>query len=216
MTVPFTPEVFFALFENYNLTIWPAHIVAYTLGFLALVLVFRPSAAGGRVISAVLALFWLWNGAVYHWLFFAGINFVAPVFAALFVLQGLLFARAVLSKGEVSFRFDATLYGWAGLALTIFAIAGYPLMNWLAGHGWPQMPVFGTSPSPMTIFTLGVLLMAGRSVSLYLVAVPVLWAIFAGTAAPALLNMPEDIALLLAGVASGGLLVLKRQAPDTS
>lgn len=214
--IPFTSEVLFALFEDYNLGIWPAQIIAYMIGLLALVLVFRPSVAGDRVVGAILALFWLWNGIVYHWLFFTGINFAAPVFAALFVLQGVLFVWTLMLRRVVSFRFDATLHSWAGLALIILAMAGYPLMNWLAGHGWPQMPAFGTSPSPMTIFTLGVLLMAGRAMPRYLVVVPILWAIFAGTAAPVLLNVPEDGALFLAGVAGGGLLVLRRRVPDTS
>ena len=32
--LPFTPEVFFAQFEDYNLSIWPAQIIAYALGAL--------------------------------------------------------------------------------------------------------------------------------------------------------------------------------------
>lgn len=209
--IPFTSEVFFALFEDYNLAIWPAQIIAYMVGLLVLVLVFAPTQTGGRIIGAALALFWLWTGIVYHWLTFAGINFAAPVFAALFVCQGLLFGWTLVLKRGASFRFDATLHSWAGLALIIVALAGYPLMNWLAGHGWPQMPVFGTSPCPTTIFTLGVLLTARRAVSPTLAAVPVLWALVAGTAAPALLDMPENFALLLAGIAGGGLLVWKRR-----
>ena len=84
---PFTADVYFSLFETYNSAIWPAQLVAYGLGILALVLALRPLAAGGRIALAVLSIFWLWNGIAYHLLHFLQINFAAPAFAALFVLS---------------------------------------------------------------------------------------------------------------------------------
>ena len=49
-------------------------------------------AAGGRIAFAVLSVFWLWNGIAYHLMHFFQINFAALGFAALFALQGVLFA----------------------------------------------------------------------------------------------------------------------------
>jgi Family of unknown function (DUF6064) len=48
MTLPFTQDQFFAVFENYNRAIWPAQIAAYLLGGLAVVLAFGSASYRGR------------------------------------------------------------------------------------------------------------------------------------------------------------------------
>src|SRR4029453_8389693 len=93
---PFTAESYFSLFETYNDTIWPAQIVAYFLALAVGSLPTRRMPAGGRIALAVLAAFWLWNGIVYHLLFFLQINFAALGFAALFTLQALLLAGSAI------------------------------------------------------------------------------------------------------------------------
>ena len=40
--LPFTREQFFAIFLEYNNAVWPASILAYGLGILALIAVLRP------------------------------------------------------------------------------------------------------------------------------------------------------------------------------
>jgi len=122
---PFTADSYLSLFEAYNSTIWPAQVGAYALGILALFLVLRPVAAGGRIVFAVLSVFWLWNGIAYHLMHFFQINFAALGFAALFVLQGVLFA-AIAIGGRRSFRFRPDVLGWTGLILCLFALVAYP------------------------------------------------------------------------------------------
>jgi hypothetical protein len=105
-------------------------------------------------------------------------------------------------------RFRADLFGWSGLFLALFALAVYPLVGWLAGHGWPRAAIFGVAPSPTVIFTFGMLLMAeGRSL-LFLAVIPFLWSLIGGGAV-FLLGAPEDLSLLLAGVVGFGLLISK-------
>ena len=206
---PFTGESYFSLFEAYNDTIWPAQIVAYLLGVLVVFLALRPMAAGGRIALAVLALFWLWNGIVYHFGFFLQINFAAVPFGALFTLQGLLLAGSAVRGGrQLRFVPDAT--GWVGLAFVLFALIAYPLLAWLAGHGWPRAAMFGVAAAPMTIFTFGVLLMLEGRPAVLLGVLPLLWAMAAGLAAIVRLGAPEDWSLLLAGIVGFTLLVWKR------
>jgi hypothetical protein len=205
---PFAAPAYYSLFETYNQAIWPAQIVAYVLGLVLVGLALRPVAGGGRIALAVLALFWLWNGVAYHLLYFLGINFAAAAFGVLFILQGVLFAVSALGRGR-EIRFRAGLFGWGGLLLALFALVLYPLLGWLAGHGWPQAAVFGVAPAPTTIFTFGVLLMLERA-PLYLAIVPLLWALAAGTAAVMRLGTPEDAALLVAGVVGSALLAWRR------
>lgn len=196
---PFTADAYLSLFETYNGTIWPAQVVAYGLGILAVFLTLRPLAAGGRITFAVLSAFWLWNGIAYHLMHFFQINFAALGFALLFTLQGALFA-AVAIGGRRSLRFRPDVSGWTGLVLCLFALAAYPLLGWLAGHGGPRAAVFGVAPAPTTIFTFGMLLLLEASAPLYLAVIPLLWSLAAGSAAVIRLGILEDSSVLLAGV----------------
>jgi hypothetical protein len=207
---PFTAETYLSLFETYNGAIWPAQVIAYGLGLLALFLALRPMTAGSRIAFAVLSVFWLWNGIAYHLMHFLQINFAALGFAVLFALQGVLFA-AVAIGGRRSFRFRRDVVGWSGLLFCLFAVVAYPLFGWLAGHGGPRAAAFGVAPAATTIFTFGMLLMLEGRAPLYLAVIPLLWSLAAGTAAVVRLGILEDASVLLAGVVGFALLVWKRR-----
>lgn len=206
--LPFTPEVFFSNLAHYNAEIWPAQIIAYGLGFAAIVLLFMRTAWSSPLIAALLSAAWMWIGAVYHLRYFATINVAAPLFGIAFVAQGILFAWTGVITRRVTFRFKPGLAAWVGLALAAIAMVVYPFLGWLAGHGWPQAPVFGVAPCPTTIFTMGLLLLTHGRTPLHLAIIPVVWSLIGGTAVW-LLDVPEDILLPLAGV--GGLWLIFRK-----
>ena len=87
MNIPFSVAQFFEIFKNYNEAIWPAQIIAYVLGGLALVLAGRTSKISGRLICGILAAFWIWIGVFYHILHFSVINPVARIFGVVFIFQ---------------------------------------------------------------------------------------------------------------------------------
>lgn len=213
--LPFGQDAFFALFEQYNRAIWPAQVVAYVLGLAAFALALRPAAGAGRAVAAILALAWAWNGIVYHLTFFATINFWADGFGAVFVLEALLLLWAGVVRGRLAFRFRGDTAGWVGLGFVVFAMAVYPLLGSLLGHGWPRAPMFGVAPCPLTICTMGLLLLTEGRTPLHLVFVPVLWSLIGGAAAW-LLGVTEDLALPVAGL--GGLCLIlwkdRRQTPS--
>jgi hypothetical protein len=208
--LPFSQDAFFALFEQYNRAIWPAQIVAYVLALGALALAARPVPQSGRAIAAILALAWAWNGVVYHVLFFATINFWADIFGGFFVLQALLLVLTGVVRDKLAFRVGGDAFSWTGVALTVFALAIYPLIGWLLGHAWPRAPVFGVTPCPMTIFTMGMLLLIAGRTPLHLVAIPVLWSLIGGTAAW-FLGVTEDLALPVAGLGGLALIFIKNR-----
>ena len=209
----YTTEVYFSVFAQYNAAIWPAQLVATALGVLVVLLSLRPRKGSDRIIAACLAASWLWTGVVYHMMYLATIDWAAWAFGAAFAVQGILFAWTGAARGRLRFRFRPGLFGWAGLGLVIYSIAVAPLIASLMDHGWPRAPMFGVAPAPVTLFTLGMLLLSERRVPLNLAVIPVLWCLVGGTAAW-LLNVAEDLALPLAGVAAMALMLWKnRRAP---
>ena len=164
--LPFTREAFLDIFAAYNDAIWPAQILAYCLGIAALLLVLRGGRGRGAdsFIAGSLAAMWVWTGIFYHWGFFARVNDAAYGFGALFLLQGAGLAYAGVMRGRLRFGFRWNGAAWTGLGFVLYAMAIYPILGVLTGHRYPDAPVFGVTPCPVTIFTLGMVLIAARPV----------------------------------------------------
>lgn len=193
--LPFGVEEFLGVFGAYNRAIWPLQIVAYGLGGVMLLAALRPRPASGRLVAWGLAVLWGWNGAFYHGLFFRAINPAALGFAAAFLVQAMLLVRLgphlrIAGPGASRRRL--------GIGLALYALAIYPLLGLVFGHSWPNMPAFGLTPCPTTIFTLGLFLLAER-VPVWALAIPLAWSLIGGSAA-LLLGMPEDAMLPVAAV----------------
>lgn len=197
--LPFSTEEFFALFERYNVMIWPAQIVAYGLGGLVVWAIATGQTWSWKVTALVLAAFWLWNGLVYQLAFFSTINPAAYGFAVLFIVQGLIFLRSGLRSHSVSMRIERDTGTMIAAGLLVYAMVIYSVIGILIGRGWPRAPVFGVAPCPTTIFTLGLLILARQPTSWH-AAIPVVWALIGATAA-ALLGVHEDLGLLVAAAA---------------
>jgi len=210
MELPFTTQQFLEVFKTYNTSIWPVQIIAYLLGVLAIYMAFRKSAGSDRMISLILAGFWLWMGIFYHLTFFTAINTAAYGFGALFILQGLLFLGAGGWKERFKFRFERNVYGITGAILMTYAMLIYPLIGSQLGHGYPYAPMFGVAPCPATIFTFGMLLWATQKVPWWIYAIPGIWSLIGFTAAIKL-GILEDTGLLVAGILGVVLLSVKKR-----
>jgi hypothetical protein len=197
--LPFTRAEFLSVFADYNVGVWPVQVVAYLLGFVLVALLFRPSSRNDRLVSAGLALMWAWTGVVYHWLHFTSINNAAWLFGALFVLQAGVFFYAGVARNGIRFGAAGGPTAWLGWALVIYASIVYPLLGIATGHAYPEMPMFGITPCPVTIFTFGLLLLTHARFSRWVFVVPVIWSLIGGSAA-FLLGVPQDWLLLVSGV----------------
>jgi len=213
--IAFSSEAYYALFAEYNRAVWPAQIVALMLGLLALVSAGRPFGLSDRLIATILVVFWVWSGLIYHWHYFAGINFAAPVLAVLFLFQALLLIWTGIIRGRIAFRFSGDLYAWAGAALAIYALAFHAISSYLVGHLWPALPAFGVTPSSVLLFTLGMLLMAEPRVPWHLVVLPVVLCIV-GALGAWFLNVREDLPLAVASFTVPLFAMLKNRRPGNS
>jgi len=205
MMLPYSVEVLFAAMARYNAAWFPAPLVGVILAVVGLALAMLPTVVGermaGRVLAALLALFSVWIGAVHQLQHMAPLNFMAPVYAAAWILQGALFALAAL-LGQLRFDGAASRRRRAGLAIAVFAVAGYPLAVRLSGQPWSALPWVGTAPDPTAIFIAGLLLTATGRARLWFMLVPLAWAGVAGMSA-ALLDFPLDYTVPAAVACAG-------------
>jgi Family of unknown function (DUF6064) len=208
--LPFTLEQFFNVFTTYNSAIWPAQIVAYVLGVIVVFALLGPGRTSDRLVSAILGLMWLWTGALYHGVFFSSINKVAFGFGVLFMVQGaaLVYAGVVLDRLRfaINYGFQAVI----GAGFILYASLVYPLISVVTGHSWPDLPMFGVAPCPVTIFTFGLLLMTTRRFSHWLLLIPFIWSLIGGSAA-ILLDVRQDWLLLVSGLIAVPIIVIRER-----
>jgi hypothetical protein len=208
--LPFTLEQFLNVFATYNKAIWPAQIVAYMLGAIAVAALLRPGRASDRVISAVLGLMWLCAGVLYHGAFFSSINKAAIAFAVLFAVEGVALFYAGIVRDGLRFAVNYDFRAVIGATFILYASLVYPLVGMATGHSWPAVPMFGVAPCPVTIFTFGILLMTTRRFSYWLLVIPSIWSLVGGSAA-ILLDVRQDWLLLISGLIAVPALVIRHR-----
>lgn len=196
----FSPETYYRLFALHNDAVWPAQIVAFAIGLVILaMLVWRPSWAG-RAVAMLLAASW----AFVAWSYFARyatINIAAPYFAWAFYIQAALLLIVGTLVGKLTFEQPDSWTKRLGLGLFAFALLGQPLIAPLAGRSWTEAELFGITPDPTVLATLGLLLAATR-IRWELLLIPLLWCAMSGVT---LCTMGAGDALLLP---AAGLLTL--------
>jgi hypothetical protein len=202
--IPLTEEVLFSLYGSYNQALPIVPFLGLALCIVCLLMVVRPFPGSTRAISALLAVFWLWNGAVFQFGFLAPLTWVAWIFGVFFVLEGLLFLWLGAARDRLHYRPALGPRGLGGLILLAFALA-YPALDMLAGQRWPQLQFAGTLPSPTVLATFAFLLLTQGRTASPLAIIPLLWALLHGAAA-FVLGVWQDVAMAIA--ASGAFLLL--------
>lgn len=207
MKTPFNVDQFLNVFREYNESVFPVQVFFYLLAITAVYLTVKGNSKSNVVVSGILAFFWLWMGIVYHLVFFTAINKAAYLFGMLFILQGILFLIFGALRGKLSFKFNRDKYGIAGIVMIFFALVMYPIVGYFYGHMYPSSPTFGL-PCPTAIFTFGVLLLTDKKCPAALLIIPSIWSII-GFSAAITLGIIEDIGLLVSGIISVLLLLLR-------
>jgi hypothetical protein len=211
MSTPFDFQDILRVFADYNLAISPVQLLAYALGIVCILSAVKESQNSSRMVSGVLAFFWLWTGIIFNWFYFSRLAPGARVLAVLFVLQGLYFVLAGVFRGALTFRFKADVYGLIGGLMVLYSMIGYPAIEYLLNRGYPQTLPFGLVPCPTTIFTLGVFMWSERRLPGYVYVIPFITAL--GGLIAAFLGVVEDLGLVAAAVLAFGMTsYLKRQA----
>ena len=210
MQLPFTVEQFYGVFAVYNTTIWPAQVLLIALALAAIALALVPCRWSGVGVSAILAFLWAWIALAYHLAFFTSISPPAYVFSAVSMGGAVIFFWQGVVRRKLEFRWALSTQSMVGLCLVVFALVVYPAWAIYAGLRYPAFVTFGL-PCPTTIFTIGILAFAVAPYPRSALVVPVLWC-FVGAQAAFLLDVPQDLGLIVAGVVGIALLAsAKRQ-----
>ena len=212
--IPFTVEQFLDVFARYNVAVWPAQIVLYAFALSAIGLALQRSSDFSRSIACLLSVLWLWSGIVYHLIFFSRVNGAAYIYGGLFIFQSCLFIYAGVLKRKLSFSISLTPYAIIGGLFIVYALVVYPVLSYQLGHRYPTTPTFGV-PCPATSFTFGMFLWTRRNVPLYLMVIPLLWALI-GLSAALSIGMKEDFGLVVAGVTSFFLIARRNRSARAS
>lgn len=171
--LPYDAEAYRALLAAYQAGS-PAIVALLLLGLLAaLALGLGRHRAGHRLAAVLLGAAWLWIGWGFHWRHFAGLNFAAPLYAVLFVVQGLVLLTCATRSG-LPLRWREDWPARFGLLLAAAAWIGYPLLDLVEGSGLAAARLPGTAPAPTALFTLAMLLLSARRNPWLLVPLPLL------------------------------------------
>ena len=207
--IPFSAEAFFSFLAQYNQMIWPLQVLAYLLAGAATFCALKPVRHSGRIIGAVLTVFWLWTGGVYHLQFFARINFWDLGFGLLFLFQGLVLAWRTVIRDRLEVPSSSAPARPIGLICLTTSLFLYPAAFLLAGQDLSEVAWVGVSPTGTLLFTLGMLCLCRPAQQKRLLVLPVLCCL-AGTVFAYLLPLPQDWMLLPAALGAA-YLALRRQ-----
>jgi len=208
--LPFSHDALTALFHSYNTAIHPAPWIMICAALVALLCLVRPENIGGRAISAVLLLFWLWTGGVFHMVYFTPLNFLGPVYSFFFLVQAGLFLAVGVVMGRLDFRLDRSPAAALGLMFAVLALVGYPLADKLTGAAVSELRLVGTAPGPTALFTLGLLLTVKKRKTALLMALIPLAALAVEVYTGFVLNLPFDLYISAASFCAAALIFTKK------
>ena len=160
--LPYTAEVLFALFDEYNQAIRPLQGVALFLTAGVLMLALRSRENRSRIIVAILAAGWFWTGVVFHLVYFTELNFAAPAYGIVFILQGFLLFWTGVYRNRISIRFQRKPASYAGAAIFILSSLILPVIDWHHGLSWTEARFALLAPGTTARLTLGLLMMVDR------------------------------------------------------
>lgn len=201
----FSPRTYWRLIERHNEALWPAQLLTLLVGIAILWFLVRPRPWSHRAVAGSLAVLWAWVAWSFLWERYATINWAAAYVAPLFALQAVLLASV---GGRLRWSFDRTGRGSVGLGLFLYALFLHPLTAVLVGRPMRGAEVFGITPDPTAIATVGLVLMAVGRWSWLLLVIPLLWCLAGWLTLYGMGAAESWVMLAAAGTAAGAGAVL--------
>lgn len=144
----FSPETYFRLFERMNEALWPLQIPLFAIALLLLWLAMQQR--GLRILALIFAAAWLFVAWAFFEERYQSINWAGSYFALGAVVQALLLLHFAVWPAGFSQRGHR-----AALLLLAFALLIQPLIVPLSGRAWQGIELFGLTPDPTAVATVG-------------------------------------------------------------
>jgi len=189
-------EVFFNNVSAYNDSIFPMQIVTLVIAVILTYLLFvRPSTGVNKLIKAYLSLTFIWFVLMFP---FEGVFKIS--FGLVHIVIAILFFIDIFTA-KIEFKFPETSSKKYFMLFLIFsAFALYPLIEYMSGHLYPKILLFGVAPCPTIIFSLALLIGAVPKVGKLIFILLIFSAISSGLSAPIMLGVWADLLLLVSGI----------------
>ena len=209
MKTPFSTEQFISVFEKYNSALYPAQFIILALGIIAIIFLHSNNIFKNIFISGFLGLLWLWIGVVYHLYFFTVIDKAAYIFGGLFIIQGLIFLYEAIYRTHLTFEFDGKVRNYFGYFFILFGLILYPIIGYSVEHDFSKVICLGL-PCPTVILTFGFLMITNKTLPIYILIIPTIWA-FIGFTAVLNFGIYQDIILLISAIVAGIWLFMRKK-----
>ena len=173
----FAPATYLRLFERINLEVWPAQLLFLPLVAVLLWLARRPERLAHRAAGLMLAAGWA-GVIVGFFRLYAESNLAAPWLAGLFAAQALALAALALLGPGLALD-NRARRARIGLLVTVWGLAGHPLLLLALGRSPAALELAGLAPTPTAITTIGLLLMSRLRHPVAWLVLPILWCLTA-------------------------------------
>jgi len=189
-------EVFFNNVSTYNVSIFPMQIITLVVAVILTYLLFvKPSTIVSKLIKIYLSFTFVWFALMFP---FEGVFKI--IFGLVHIVIAILFFIDIFTA-KIEFKFPETSGKRYFMFFLIFsAFALYPLIEYMSGHLYPKILLFGVAPCPTTIFSLALLIGAVPKVGKIIFILLIFPAIFSGLSTPIMLGLWADLLLLFTGV----------------
>jgi hypothetical protein len=200
------------VFGRGNAAIWPMQLVWYASAAAMIGLAFWPSRRASQLICLLAAAYFAWVGIVFFGVIdnsmgvLDGVLNLSWLWAAAFILEGILLLVAGLVRRDLVFAPRWNLSSVLGVLFMCYALVAYPIIEMLGGYPLRESPLFGLSPCVTVFFAFGLLLWARPLAPKYLLLIPLAWALEATPGNIAIGHVP-DFPLILVGVITAGLII---------
>jgi len=195
-------EVFLNNIGVYNDSIFPMQIITLVVAIILTYLLFvRPSTILNKLIKIYLSFTFVWFVLMFP---FEGVFKIA--FGLVHIVIAILFFIDIFTA-KIEFKFPETSGKRYFMLFLIFsAFALFPLIEYMSGHLYPKILLFGVAPCPTIIFSLALLIGAVPKVGKLIFILLIFSAISSGLSAPIMFGVWADLLLLVSGIY--GLIIL--------
>jgi hypothetical protein len=189
-------------FGRGNAAIWPMQLVLFAGAVVMVGLAFWPTRRASQLICLLAAADFAWVGVV----FFGVIESGMTIWFAAFIVEAILLLVAGVVRRDLVFTPHWNLASVLGVVFMFYALVAYPIIEMLGGQPLRVVPLFGLAPCVTVLFALGLLLWARPPVPLYVLLIPLAWALQAAPGNLAMGHVP-DFPLILVGMITAGLII---------